>query len=210
VVNPIRVLVVDDHGLVRSALQALLAPAADIEVVAAAADGPGAVALARDLRPDVVLMDLSMPGMDGVQATRAVLELNPDLRVVALTASSDVHHVQAALDAGAVGYLLKDSDPASLITGIRQVAAGQSPLDPRITRHAVGPPAGPELIAAFTDRERQVLRLLARGRTNTQIGRILRIAERTVKAHLSHIYARLEVQDRTSAALWASQHLPPE
>jgi DNA-binding NarL/FixJ family response regulator len=203
-----RVLLVDDHQLVRAGLAALLETAGDLEVVGQAADGNQAVELAGSLEPDVVLMDLSMPVMDGVEATRRLLAERPGTHVVVLTSFSDRERVNEALAAGAIGYLLKDSDPADLLAAVRAAAAGHSPLDPRVTRALLPSTGAPAPADTLSSRERQVLVLAAKGLANKQIGRELGIAERTVKVHLGHVFRLIGVGDRTSAALWAREHLP--
>jgi DNA-binding NarL/FixJ family response regulator len=204
-----RVLLVDDHQLVRAGLASLIEAADGLDVVGEAADGAEALEVAARTRPDVVLMDLSMPTMDGVASTRALLSWQADLAVVVLTSFVDQGRVADALAAGAVGYLLKDSDPRDLIAGIRAAAAGHAPLDPRVTRSLL--PSAPRAPAdALSDRERQVLRLVAKGMANKQIGRALGISEHTVKVHLGNVFRHIGVGDRTSAALWATEHLPAE
>lgn len=205
--DDITVLLADDHHLVRSGLAGLVDAAAGMRVVGQAADGAEAVTLAADLAPDVVLMDLSMPGTDGVTATRDLLAVRPATRVVVLTSFSDHDRVAAALAAGAVGYLLKDCEPDELLAAVRAAAQGYTPLDPRVAG-ALLPSAAPRPADRLSARERDVLRLLARGLANKQIGRELGIAERTVKVHVGHVFRQLGVADRTSAALWARAHLP--
>lgn len=207
--EPITVLLVDDHQMVRTGIATLLAATDDIIVVGQAGDGAAAVAAAIDTLPDVVLMDLSMPVLDGVEATRQILQSQPDVRVVVLTSFSDRDRVSDALAAGAVGYLLKDCDPSDLLAAVRSAAAGHVPLDPRVARVLL--PTGqsrPE--DAMSPREVEVLRLVAKGLANKQIGRRLGITERTVKAHLGRVFRALGVADRTSAALWAHDHLRDE
>jgi DNA-binding NarL/FixJ family response regulator len=202
----IGVLLVDDHQMVRTGIATLLAATDEIVVVGQAGDGAAAVTAAAETLPDVVLMDLSMPVLDGVEATRRILESQPDVRVVVLTSFSDRDRVSDALAAGAVGYLLKDCDPADLLAAVRSAAAGHVPLDPRVARVLL--PTGqtrPE--DAMSPREVEVLRLVAQGLANKQIGRRLGITERTVKAHLGRVFRALGVADRTSAALWAHDHL---
>jgi DNA-binding NarL/FixJ family response regulator len=206
----IDVLVVDDHALMRAGLSGLIEGAADMRVVGLAADGGEALDLVRTAAPDVVLMDLSMPGMDGVTATGRISEEFPDTAVLVLTSFSDRQRVTDALDAGAVGYVLKDSEPASLLEAIRAVARGLSPLDPRVARMVLdgrraAPAAAP---SELTDREQEVLALVGRGQANKQIARALGIRESTVKAHLTSVFQRIGVRDRTSAALWAQENLP--
>ena len=205
----IDVLVVDDHALMRAGLRGLIEGAGDMRVVGMAADGSEALDQVATASPHVVLMDLSMPGMDGVTATDRISREHPDSAVLVLTSFSDREQVTAALDAGAVGYVLKDSDPASLLEAIRAVARGLSPLDPRVARMVLDgrrAPA-PSPAAELTDREREVLALVGRGLANKQIARALGIREATVKAHLTSVFQRIGVRDRTSAALWAQENL---
>ncbi len=203
----IRVLVVDDHAIVRSGLAALIGTTTDLEVVGQAADGEEAVALAAELEPDVVLMDLSMPGVDGVRATRAVLARCPGTHVLVLTSFSDQRWILDALEAGAEGYLLKHSEPEVILTGIRQVVAGGSPLDPKAARVLLtqGRRAPAASASPLTEREEEVLAMVGDGLPNKLIARRLGISERTVKAHLTSVFQRLGVSDRTQAALWAQR-----
>ncbi|MGN6610557.1 MAG: response regulator [Angustibacter sp.] len=203
-----RVLVVDDHQMVRAGLVALLDASPDVAVVGQAPDGAAAVRAAAELRPDVVLMDLSMPVMDGAEATRELLAVFPEARVVVLTSFSDRARVSEALTAGAIGYLLKDCEPPELLAAVRAAAAGHVPVDPRVARVLL-PAAGGRPSDGLSDRETQVLRLVAQGLANKQIGRALGISERTVKAHLGRVFRQIGVADRTSAALWARDHLDP-
>jgi DNA-binding NarL/FixJ family response regulator len=203
------VVVVDDHQMVRAGLMTLLESSGDLTVVGQAADGAEAVRVVTELMPDVVLMDLSMPVLDGVEATRRIVAGSPGVRVVVLTSFSDRARVNDALAAGAIGYLLKDCEPPELLSAVRAAAAGHVPLDPRVAGVLL-PSAGagrPE--DALSPRELQVLRLVAEGRANKQIARELAISERTVKAHLGRVFRQIGVQDRTSAALWARDHLDP-
>jgi DNA-binding NarL/FixJ family response regulator len=202
----IRVLVVDDHHLVRAGLVSLLEAAADIEVAGQAAGGEQAVEAAVAVTPDVVLMDLSMPAMDGVTATRLLLAQVPQTRVVALTSFSDRQRVTDLLAAGGCGYVLKDARPDDLLAAVRAAAAGHVPLDPRVAA-ALLPGREPSLAEQLSEREKQVLRLVAAGLANKQIARRLGIAESTVKVHTGNIFRRIGVADRTSAALWAREHL---
>jgi len=204
----IRVLIVDDHPLVRQGLTAVLAGVSDIEVVDAVADGALAAEAAVAAEADIVLMDLSMPGMDGVEATSEVLALRPHARVVILTSFAEQARVLAALDAGAVGYVLKDTEPDDLIHAVHEAAAGNAPISPRAAL-ALLPARGakrPSPSANLSPRERQVLTLVAVGLPNKSIARRLQISEKTVKAHLTRIFAALDVYDRTSAALWAQRN----
>jgi DNA-binding NarL/FixJ family response regulator len=202
----IRVLVVDDHQLVRAGLIILLEAAADIQVAGEAADGQQAIEAAAATSPDVVLMDLSMPVLDGVAATRVLLAERPDTRVVALTSFSDRQRVTDILAAGATGYVLKDCHPDDLLAAVRAAADGHVPLDPRVAA-ALLPTREPPLADQLSEREKQVLRLVATGLANKQIARRLGIAESTVKVHTGNIFRRIGVTDRTSAALWAKDHL---
>jgi DNA-binding NarL/FixJ family response regulator len=201
----IRVLAADDHPLALAGLRQLLGALDDIELVGAATGGEEAVRLAVEHEPDVVLMDLEMPGMDGIEATRAMLARRPGTVVVVLTSFSDRERILAALDAGAVGYLLKDVQPDELARAIQAAAGGQAPLDPRAARELLAgrrTPTGP----ALTAREEEVLALVAEGMPNKLIARRLEISERTVKGHLTHVFERIGVSDRTQAALWAREH----
>jgi DNA-binding NarL/FixJ family response regulator len=202
----ISVLLVDDHPLVRSGLAGLFASTDDVRVVGEAADGTEALAAVEELAPDVVLMDISMPGTDGIAATRALVERGYTGAVVMLTSFSDRARVVEAVAAGAVGYLLKDSDPAEVVAAVRSAAAGHAPLDPRVAA-ALLPTRRAEPGADLSAREREVLELVAEGLANKQIAKRLGIAERTVKVHLGSVFRRIGVTDRTSAALWAREHL---
>ena len=221
--SPIRVLVVDDHEVVRAGLRMLLGRATGIEVVGEASDGGAAVEAVAALAPDVVLMDLSMPGIDGVQATALLTEAHPSVRVVVLTTFADRDHVTAAIDAGAVGFMLKDADPGALADAVRSAARGEAPLDPRAALALIdrrrgpadpdGATAGSDRIPpaaagtpSLTAREWEVLGLIGQGLSNRLIARRLGIAEKTVKAHLTSIFAQIGVTDRVQAALWWSRH----
>ncbi|HWJ30795.1 MAG TPA: response regulator transcription factor [Gaiellaceae bacterium] len=198
----IRVLVVDDHAVVRDGLEQLVRATAELEFVGSAANGHEAVELAVDRKPDVVLMDLAMPNGDGIDATARLRARLPAAQVIALTSFSDRARILGALDAGAVGYLLKDASPAELIAGIHAAARGESPLAPKAARTLLEAHVdrGSELLR---DRERDVLALLAAGHPNKVIARRLGITEKTVKSHLTSIYRRIGVTDRVQAALWA-------
>jgi DNA-binding NarL/FixJ family response regulator len=204
----IRVLIVDDHAVVRSGLEQLLATTTDIELVGTATNGNQAIERVVELSPHVVLMDLSMPELDGVEATRWITANHPASHVLVLTSFSDQTRILDALAAGADGYLLKHTDPDEIATAIRAVHAGGSPLDPKAARTLLESRRARAQTPELTDREREVLLLVREGLANKQIARRLGIAERTVKAHLTSIFQRLGVSDRTQAALWASTHLP--
>jgi DNA-binding NarL/FixJ family response regulator len=211
-VTPIRLLLADDHPVVRAGLSGMLAAEADLEIVGEAADGAQACTLARALRPDVVLMDLRMPGMDGVTATAAITAELPQVRVLILTTYDTDADIVRAVEAGASGYLLKDTPRLELAAAVRAAARGETVLAPTaaatlVTR--VRTPAAQS--AALTARETQVLALVAEGRTNADIGRELFIGESTVKTHLIRIFTKLGVDDRTAAVTAAMRRglLPP-
>ena len=202
----IRVVVVDDHVIVRNGLEQLLGTADDIELVGTAGDGERALRVVAQMLPDVVLMDLSMPLLDGVAATRRLAASHPNVPVVVLTSFGDQTRVLDALNAGAVGFLLKHATPDEILDAVRAAHAGGSPLDPQAARVLLN---ARKTVSSthLTDREREVLMALAEGLANKQIARKLQITERTVKAHLTSIFQRLGVTDRTQAALWAQTHL---
>ena len=202
-------MVVDDHPLVRAGLSALIGSTDDLVVVAEATGGQEAIVLAAEHAPEVVLMDLSMPGMNGIEATRRVLAERPSCHVVVLTSFHDNNQVSQALAAGAVGYLLKDSDPREVLNAIRSAAQGHAPIDPRVARMLL-PSTAPKPGDGLSAREREVLDLVAQGLPNKLIGRSLGISERTVKVHVSHLFRRIGVADRTSAAIWARDNLPQD
>ena len=203
----IRLLIVDDHAIVRQGLEQLFATTSDIEVIGTAADGQQAVAFAQDQKPDVILMDLGMPTLDGVGATRQIVDSLPLVKVVVLTSYGDESRILDALNAGAHGYLLKHSDPDDVIEGVRVAHAGDAPLDPRAGRVLIEQRRRGRKEVELTPREREVLGLVGQGMANKQIARRLEITERTVKAHLTSVFQRIGVTDRVQAALWARQHL---
>ncbi|MFZ2501744.1 MAG: response regulator transcription factor [Nocardioides sp.] len=207
--QPVRVVIVDDHQLVRSGVRVLLNSDPDLEVVGEGANGREGIAAAVDGRADVVLMDLSMPEMDGVEATAALVTARPEAKVLVLTSFSEAAHVRAALAAGATGYVLKDAEPTELLAAVHAAAAGHVPIDPRVAGVLLpsAPGSTPAAGSNLSARETEVLQLVAQGLSNKQIGRALGIAERTVKAHLGRIFREIGVLDRTSAALWAKDHL---
>lgn len=204
----IRVLVVDDHAVVRRGLSDLLGASDGIEVVGALDGGREAATTVARLAPDIVLMDLSMPDLDGIDATRAVLAARPDTKVLVLTSFSENARILAALEAGAIGYLLKDTEPDHITKAVRDAAAGGVPLSPQAARALLPSNRGNAATGAdaLTPREREVLALVALGLPNKTIARRLSISEKTVKAHLTRVFTVLGVSDRTSAALWAQRH----
>jgi DNA-binding NarL/FixJ family response regulator len=178
----------------------------ELEFVGAAADGAAAVELAVARDADVVLMDLSMPGTDGIDATRRILAAKPDTNIVVLTSFSDRERILQAVDAGAVGYLLKDAEPGELLAGVRAAARGESPLAPKAARALIASRSERSPSADLSERELEVLRLVAEGLPNKEIARRLRITEKTVKAHLTSVFRQIDVFDRMQAALWARKH----
>jgi DNA-binding NarL/FixJ family response regulator len=202
----IRVLIADDHGVIRDGLGRLMDGLEDIELVGVAADGAEAVEHCRESAPDVVLMDLDMPRLDGIEATRQIVAEHPSTAVLVLTSFSDRGRILGALEAGACGYLLKDAASTDVAEGIRAAARGESPLDPRAARTILNARAEPDPLDALSPREREVLALLVEGLPNKLIARRLEISEKTVKSHLTHIFREIGVTDRTQAALWAQRH----
>jgi DNA-binding NarL/FixJ family response regulator len=202
----IRVVIADDHVVVRRGLAQLLSTFVDVELVGEAEDGAGAAALCAREAPDVVLMDLEMPVVDGIEATRRIKAEQPEIAVVVLTSFSDRDRILQAIDAGAAGYLLKDVEPAELAKAIESAARGDAPLDPRAARAILGERRAAAPAAELSDREREVLTLVAEGLPNKLIARRLDISEKTVKAHLTSVFKQIGVTDRTQAALWAERH----
>jgi DNA-binding NarL/FixJ family response regulator len=204
--TPIRLVIVDDHPLVRRGLCELFAAEGDIDVVDAVGNGDEAVRSVLAQHPDVVLMDVSMPDIDGIEATRRVLAVRPETRVVMLTSFAEHERVIEALDSGAIGYILKDAESDELVRGVRAAAAGDSPLSPRAARALVTARRGRRPFEELTARELDVLKLVARGLSNKQIAWRLAISEKTVKTHMTSIFGRIGVGDRTQAAQWAQRH----
>jgi NarL family two-component system response regulator LiaR len=198
-----RVLITDDHGVVRQGLRMFLSLDPDIQVVGEASNGREALAMVRDLEPDVVLMDLLMPVMDGISATKAIRAALPEVEVIALTSVLEDASVTGAVRAGAIGYLLKDTDAEELSRAIKAAAEGRVHLAPEAAARLMREVRAPENPEALTDRETEVLKLLARGKANKQIAGNLYVSEKTVKAHVSSILMKLGVQSRTQAALYA-------
>ncbi|MFC9277740.1 response regulator transcription factor [Streptomyces collinus] len=205
----IKVLIVDDHQVVRRGLRTFLEVQDDIEVVGEAADGAEGVARAEELRPDVVLMDVKMPGTDGIDALRGLRELDNRARVLIVTSFTEQRTVVPALRAGAAGYVYKDVDPDALAGAIRSVHAGHILLQPEVAGALLSQDevnSGQGRGGSLTDREREVLGLIADGRSNREIARALVLSEKTVKTHVSNILMKLDLADRTQAALWAVRH----
>jgi DNA-binding NarL/FixJ family response regulator len=199
----IRLLLVDDHSVVRQGLKMFLSLDPELEVIGEAVDGAEALRLARERQPDVVLMDLLMPVMDGIAATAAIRKELPDVEVIALTSVLEDASVTGAVRAGAIGYLLKDTQAEDLVRAIRAAAAGQVQLSPQALARLMREVRAPESPETLTERETDVLRLLAQGQSNKEIGRSLHIGEKTVKTHVSNILSKLGVPSRTQAALYA-------
>jgi NarL family two-component system response regulator LiaR len=205
--NPIRILIVDDHKIVRKGLRALLSTENDIKVMGEASDGVDAIARAAALRPDVILMDLVMPAMDGIEATRQITTQWPEMRVLVLTSFAADDKVFPAIKAGALGYLMKDSDPRDLVAAIHQVFRGEPSLEPAIARKLLTELSNPSQVKPTTDplteRELEVLRLISQGMSNRDIAEKLVVAEWTVRTHVSNILSKLHLASRTQAALYA-------
>jgi DNA-binding NarL/FixJ family response regulator len=201
----ITVLLADDHGVIRDGLGRLIGALEDVEVVGTASDGAEAVERAKQLEPDVILMDLDMPRMDGIEATTRIIADRPQASVLVLTAFSDRARILGALEAGACGYLLKDAASEDVAEGIRAAARGESPLDPRAARTVLSARVEPDPLGGLSEREREVLDLLVDGLPNKLIARRLEISEKTVKSHLTRIFRELDVTDRTQAALFAER-----
>ena len=200
----IRVVIADDHHLVRAGLKAVIGDVADIELVGMAVDADEAVCLANSLSPDVMLLDLNMGETSGIDAARRIRVQTPAVAMIALTAHRTGRDVRASLEAGMIGYVVKDAPPEDLLRAIRDASVGASFLDGVAARTLVDALDG---ATSLSQRELDVVQLLARGMTNRQISTSLGIAEKTVKAHLTKVYSHIGVSDRTSAALWAKEHL---
>jgi len=205
--SQIRVLVVDDHVIVRKGIKALLAEIDQIEVIGEAGNGQEAVTQAQTLQPDVILMDLVMPEMDGIEAISQIKNTHPQVRILALTSYSTDDKIFPAIKAGAIGYLLKDSDPQDLIRAIKQVYRGEPSLHPKVAQKVLQelsmPSDRPPTSEPLTEREVEVLALLAKGASNQEIAEQLIIADATVRTHVSHILDKLHLANRVQAALYA-------
>lgn len=207
----IRILLADDHVLVRAGLSQLLDAQPDMEVVGVACDGQEALLMAKTLKPDIVLMDLQMPVVDGITAMGVLNASQPEVSVIALTTFQEPQQVTAALAAGARGYLVKDVEPEVLVAGIRAAVNGGAPLSPSVAAQIIrNAAAQPSVAGSLTQRERQILKLIVVGQSNKQIGRDLGISEKTVKSHCGRLFQRINVTDRTQAAVWATKNLPAD
>jgi DNA-binding NarL/FixJ family response regulator len=203
----IRIVIADDHQVVRSGLEQLIGTFEDVELVGVACDGEEAVRICEETRPDITLMDLVMPNLDGIEATHRIRASLPETQVVAFTSFSDRERILRALDAGAIGYLLKDAEPGELHRGILAAARGEAPLTPKAAAEVLAARGTrPEEGAGLSVREREVLVLVTRGFANKQIARRLGISEKTVKGHLTRVFQAIGVSDRTQAALWAQRN----
>jgi DNA-binding NarL/FixJ family response regulator len=204
----IRVVIADDHRVVRVGLEQLLATFDDVDLAGSADGGEAAVELATSAKPDVLLLDLSMPDLGGIEVTKRVVTASPDTKIVVFTSFGDREQIVRALDAGAIGYLLKDAEPEEIHHAIQAAARGEAPLDPKAAAELLksrAQSAGPATSGELTAREREVLALVIAGDANKQIARKLGISEKTVKGHLTNLFQRIGVQDRTQAALWAER-----
>jgi DNA-binding NarL/FixJ family response regulator len=201
----IRVVIADDHGVVRDGLAGVISAQPDLEVLATVVNGAEAIETCRSTSPDVVLMDLEMPVLDGIEAKRVIREERPETAVVVLTSFSDARRITAALGAGAAGYLLKDASADDVVRGIRAAAAGGAPLDPQAARLLLEAKDAPDPLDGISPREREVLGLLLDGLPNKLIAQRLGISEKTVKSHLTSIFRRIDVTDRVQAILWAER-----
>jgi NarL family two-component system response regulator LiaR len=206
--DPIRILIVDDHGVVRGGLRAVLETKSDLEVVGDAASGREAIRLAETLAPDVILMDLRMPGeIDGIEATRRIREQSPEAKILVLTTFDNDHLVISSIQAGALGYVLKEKSTEELVQSIRGVYQGTAQFDPEISRRLiVGDTRPGEEAQVLTERETEVIRQVAQGKTNQDIGAALNITPRTVGTHVSNMLEKLDLENRTQLALYALRH----
>ena len=206
--NPTRVLIVDDHAIVRKGILMFLNTESSIQIVGEAEDGQDALRQAEELRPDVILMDLVMPEKDGIEATIQLKQCLPTIKIIVLTTFKDKAKIEAVMDAGADGYLLKDADGEALLQAIQSVQRGGMPLHPSVARYLVNHGAKPDMTnghVKLTEREREVLRLVAKGMSNKAVAQALNLARGTVKVHVSNILGKLQVNSRTEAAMLAVQ-----
>ena len=211
----IKIVIADDHPVVRKGLSLLLSSQDEFEVIGEASNGEEAIAKALELSPEIMLMDLVMPKIDGISATKEILRLKPEIKILILTSFSDANHAIPALEAGALGYLLKENDPEEVIQAISKLVNGEKQIHPKVTEgllSALQTQRKPEhdLLNSLTSRERDVLREITNGKSNKEIASTLFISEKTVKTHVSNILSKLSLQDRTQAALFAIRHLPAE
>jgi DNA-binding NarL/FixJ family response regulator len=202
----IRVVIADDHRVVRVGLEQLLGTFDDVRIVGVATDGEEAIARCEAEHPEVALLDLEMPGVDGIEATRRIRSVSPETNIVVFTSFSDRDRIVRALDAGAIGYLLKDAEPDALHDAIVAAARGESPLDPKAAAELLADRSAISPSERLSSREREVLVMVAEGSANKQIARRLGISEKTVKGHLTKVFQALGVSDRTQAALWAERN----
>jgi DNA-binding NarL/FixJ family response regulator len=202
----IRIVIADDHRVVRTGLEQLVGTFDDVEVVGSGVNGEEAVDICAAARPDVALIDLEMPVLDGIEATRRIRGASPATSVIVFTSFSDRERILRALDAGAIGYLLKDAEPEELHRAIRAAVRGEAPLAPKAAAALLAARSNATLSHVLTEREREVLGLVASGLANKQIARRLSISEKTVKGHLTHVFQAIGVTDRTQAALWAERN----
>jgi DNA-binding NarL/FixJ family response regulator len=205
----ISVVVVDDHAVVRRGIASLLDAAEDLQCIGTAGDGQSGVAMITRLRPDVVVLDLSMPGQTGVDVIRTLRARGPAVRILVLTSFGDGELVLEAVQAGTDGYLLKENQAETILDGVRAVASGSAPVDPVVATSLLARMREQPISERLTDREQQVLDLVRQGKPNKSIARRLGISEHTVKTHVTHILRRIGATDRTQAALWAQRHLHP-
>ncbi|MEP7203193.1 MAG: response regulator transcription factor [Ilumatobacteraceae bacterium] len=206
----IRIVLADDHSLIRSSLTRLLSAEPDFELVGAASDGRQALELVKEHSPDVVLMDLHMPNVDGVTAIGQLTEMYPDVAVIALSAFEEPSQVTSALAAGAQGYLVKDVEPAVLLAGIRAAVKGGAPLSPSVAAQLIRNGVARQSIdQALTERDRKILRMIVEGRNNQEIGEELGMSKTSVTSHCGRLFKRINAADRTQAAVWATRNLPP-
>ena len=211
----IKIVIADDHPVVRKGLSLLLSSQDEFEVIGEASNGEEAIAKALELSPEIMLMDLVMPKIDGISATKEILRLKPEIKILILTSFSDANHAIPALEAGALGYLLKENDPEEVIQAISKLVNGEKQIHPKVTEgllSALQTQRKPEqnLLNSLTSREKEVLKEITNGKINKEIASTLFISEKTVKTHVSNILSKLSLQDRTQAALFAIRHLPAQ